>query len=400
MLATTGFSVVSPGGSGALANGLEQTMATVTIDGAGSKWEVTRATGGSQAQINVASAANASAIVDVTNGGQIVISGSRVNPATDSSVPGMTIGGTATTAGSGTVNVDGAGSAIVINGDTGFINVGRNGAIDTSLSITNGAQVYGGTPNGLVNMNVARAGSTSSLLVDGLDSKLTLSGTCGVNSGCDGHGAFLSVGRDPGSHGTATVSNGGAILLSDGGQAASTGGGLGIVIGFNTGNTGTGLVSVSGASSSVTVEQLGNGAQTPFINVGDGGTGTLAVSDGAHVNVNGPLQRNINVGVNPGGNGTLTASTGAVIGTSFFAVGNDGGTGHRNVRQRLAHDRRRGLESIDEHLFRRKRPRRAGHRQRGDSRSRQWRTDHPDPQLRDRRSTSAGPTPGSAATAR
>ena len=248
-------------------------------------------------------------------------------------MPGITLSGTqGLVGGTSALNVRGNGSAVIVDGDTGFINVGRHGGT-AQLNITNGGQVYGGGTNGLVNMNVARLGSNATLNIDGAGSKLTLSGICVVNSGCDGHGAFLGIGRDSGSVGTVSVTNGGAILVRDGGQAAS-GGGLGILVGWDDGTgagAGSGSLTVSGANSSVTVLQTGAGAKNPFINVGDAGTGTMTVSDHATVAVNGTIQRNFIVGNNAGGDGTLTVSGGAAISASWFTVGNNGGTGTATI---------------------------------------------------------------------
>ena len=55
------------------------------------------------------------------------------------------------------MNVSGAGSKVIINGNSGSIGVGRNGGTAT-LNITDGGQVYGGGTNGLIFMNVARLG--------------------------------------------------------------------------------------------------------------------------------------------------------------------------------------------------------------------------------------------------
>jgi T5SS/PEP-CTERM-associated repeat protein len=308
----------------------ETASAQVTVDGAGSSWQVTRnLVTGAQAQINIAGAPNATGTIDVTGGGQLVVTGSRPSPATDSSVPGINMSAGAG-GGTSTLNVGGPGSAVVINGDTGFFNVGRVSAT-AHLNITDGGTISGGGTNGLVNMNVARSGSNATLNVDGAGSQLTLSGICGLNTGCDNHGAFLSLGRDTGSVATATVTSGGAILIRDGGQAAS-GGGLGLLIGWDSGlGPGSGSLTVSGATSRVTVEQTGAGTTNPFIIVGQAGTGTMTVTDGAKAAVNGTAERDLVVGNAVGGSGTLTVSNGAAISASWFAVGNNGGTGTATI---------------------------------------------------------------------
>src|SRR5205814_10348207 len=124
--------------------------------------------------------------------------------------------------GSSTLNINGIGSnlvasAMVFNGDSGVIQLGRNGGTAV-LNITNGGQVYGGGANGLTSMNVGRTGSQATLTVDGIGSALTLSGVTTAISGTSGNGAGMTVGRETGGIGTVAVTNGGAILIRDGGQ--------------------------------------------------------------------------------------------------------------------------------------------------------------------------------------
>jgi T5SS/PEP-CTERM-associated repeat protein len=320
---------VSNGLGGGAPLGTEQSIATATVDGAGSTWNITRNPNtGNQAQLTVGRITGATGTVDVTNGGQIVITGSRSNPLTDNTTPGIAIGGTSASAGgNATINVDGSGSKIVINGDTGFINIGRNAATGT-LSITNDGQVLGGTANGLMNMNIGRLGSTGTLNVDGAGSQLTLSGVCGVNTGCDGNGAFINIGRDSGSQAFVNVTNGGKILVSDGGQAANNGS-TGFWLGRDASSSGTMLV--SGATTTVTVEQTGAGTAVPLIMVGRVGNGAMTVTDGANVFVNGPSERDFIVGGAAGGTGTLIVSNGAKITASWFTTGNNGGTGTTTI---------------------------------------------------------------------
>ena len=320
---------LSTGPTGGAPLGTEHTNAQVTIDGAGSVWNITRnAVTGAQATLNLANRATATATIDVINGGQIVITGSRPNPLTDASTPGMTIGGTGGLAGgTGTVNVSGAGSAIIINGDTGFINVGRN-ASTASLNITGGAQVYGGTVNGLTFMNVGRLGSNATVTIDGAGSALKLSGVGGVNTGSDNAGAFMNVGRDADSVATVNVTNGALLSINDGGQAATTGS-TGLQLGRDATSSGTMLV--SGAGTQVIVAQTGSGSSFPTIVVGRAGTGQMTITNGATVAVNGTSERDVVVGNAAGGTGTLTVSNGAQLTASWFGVGNNGGTGTATI---------------------------------------------------------------------
>jgi T5SS/PEP-CTERM-associated repeat protein len=387
-------SSVSTGPGGANPTGGEHTIASVTIDGAGSSWNVTRnPVNGAQAFVNVANAANATATIDVTNGGKIVITGNRPDPLTDSSLPGINLNG-----GTSTMNVTGAGSALVINGDTGVISVGTNGGHAT-LNITAGGKVYSDDPNGLMFINVGRTGATGTLNVDGSGSQLTLSGIGGVNTGAnnENNAGFMTIGRDGNAVGSAFVTNGGSILLSDGGQnatggaginlgreagssgsltvsglgshitieqtgagstaasvmnigragsgqlsvtggatilindlsQATTGGGSGFNIGRDTGSSGS--ATVSGIGSSITINQARAGTASPGAVVGGSGTGTLTVTNGATVAVNGPTERDVTVGNAVGGTGTLTVSNGAQLTASWLGVGNNGGHGTATI---------------------------------------------------------------------
>jgi T5SS/PEP-CTERM-associated repeat protein len=384
---------VSTGPNGQNTNGSEHTNAHITVDGAGSTWNITSDPGNpnnAQAFIGTAPRANATAIIDVTNGGRINITGSGSNPQPQINLTG----GPAQAGGSSTVNVSGAGSAMVFNGDSGLIQVGRNGGTAT-LNITSGGQVFGGGANGLTSMNVARMGSQATVNIDGTGSALTLSGvTSAVNGNTPGVGAGITVGRETGSVGAIAVTNGGSLVMRDSGQNATasgvgilfgrdagasgsltvsgpgsavtieqtgvgstanpgmtignsgsgtvlvTGGGAvtisqggtgggGITIASNTGSTG--MLTVSGTGSSITVEQTPNATVNPQITVGRGGTGQMAVANGATVSVNGTLERNFIVGnaiggTAPGGVGTLTVSNGATVSASWFAVGNNSTT--------------------------------------------------------------------------
>ena len=264
--------------------------------------------------------------------------------------------------GTSVLNVSGAGSAVVINGDTGFINVGRNGG-NATLNITSGGQVRSDDANGLVFMNVGRVGSHGTIFVDGTGSSLTLSGVGGLHSGSDNAGAFLTLGRDAGGVAVATVTNGGSILVSDGGQAA-TNGSVGIRLGRDAGSSGT--LTVSGPTSQVTIEQTGAGTSVPFLDVGRLGTGVMTVTNGAKVAVNGTLERDIYVGsfvapdpanavVGGGGNGTLNVTAGAQISASWFGVGlgdsGVGGTGTATINNATVKLDGHAVNPVDNSLF-------------------------------------------------
>jgi T5SS/PEP-CTERM-associated repeat protein len=382
---------VSTGPSGPNTDGSEHTIAHIVIDGPGSAWNVASDPvnpNNAQAFIGVAPRANSTALIEITNGGHLNVTGSGVNPQ-----PQMNLTGGGQAGGSSTVKVDGAGSAIVFNGDSGLIQVGRNGGT-AELDITNGGQVYGGGANGLTTMNVGRVGSNATVTVNGAGSSLTLSGVLSAGNG-NGAGAAMIVGRDAGGGvGAVTVSNGGSILISDGGQNA-TASGVGMLLGRDAGSSGsltvsgasstltieqtsagstatpgmtigqsgsgtvevtaggaitisnagtggggitiarnagsTGSLTVSGAGSSLTVTNTGGGTVFPGITVGRAGDGQMVVTDHATVAVNGLSERDVTVGNAAGGTGTLTVSNGAQLTASWIGVGNNGGTGTATI---------------------------------------------------------------------
>ncbi len=327
-------STVSFGPGGTVPTGSEHTIANVAVDGANSVWNITRnPVTNAQATLNLATHANATATIDVTNGGRLAITGGQVADATI--LPGIGMG-----AGTSTINVK-SGGALVIGGYTGYINVGVNGGT-ALLDIASGGQVNGTGPNGLAFMNVGRTnGSHGTVNVDGLGSSLTLSGVggTGTGAGSENQGAFLTIGRESGGVGAVNVTNGGSILIRDAGQNATVGG-PGMNIGRDTGSEGH-LV-VSGTGSSLTVLSTGLLSQNPEISVGRNGTGTMLVEGGANVAVDAgdpaTRSRNFSVGRNPGSNGTLTVTTGSEISASVFLVGNNstgagpiGGTGTATI---------------------------------------------------------------------
>ncbi|MEO8305840.1 MAG: hypothetical protein ABI724_17145, partial [Betaproteobacteria bacterium] len=325
-------STVSNGPGGANPTGTEHTNATVLVDGAGSVWNITRnVVTDTQASLNVANHANATATINVQNGGQIVITGGAVaDPAIR---PGLYTG-----AGTSTINVN-SGGALVFAGESGVIQLGTNGGT-SAVNIESGGKLYGTGTNGLMFINVGRtAGSDATLNVDGAGSSITLSGVGGLGTGAgnENQGAFLTIGRQLGSQGTATVTNGGSILISDGGQAA-TAGGPGLQIGRDTGSSGS--LTVSGATSSITiqstVQSVGPFSLSPELTVGRNGSGTMLVENGASVILDGNAGF-INLGRATGVFASLDITSGGKVygsglnGLQAVFVGRQGSTAELNV---------------------------------------------------------------------
>ena len=217
-----------------------------------------------------------------------------------------------------------------MSGDSGVINVGGsvNGVGgNATLNITAGGTVSGTGANGLVLMHIGRNQATGTVNVSGAGSQLVISGVGGVNTqGLDGNGGQINVGRNQGNGGgtgNLNVTGGGSVVLSDGGQAANSG--VGLFVANGTGSTGN--VTVSGSGSSLLVSSTGGGTAVPSVQIGAGGIGQMTISNGGSVAVQGTGQRNFIVGNSTTGSGTLNMTTGSQLNASWFAVGNNGGAG-------------------------------------------------------------------------
>jgi T5SS/PEP-CTERM-associated repeat protein len=327
---TNGGTLSTTGGS-SIANNDGQTglvTGNVTINGAGSTWSITRdlANGGNQASLTLGRVANTSANLTISNGGNLTITGSRANPASDNSIPFLNLG--SVTGATATMTVS-TGGSVVLGGDSGVINVGgsqNNVGGNATLNITSGGTVSGAGTNGLAFMSIGRNQSTGTVNVSGVGSRLVVAGVGGINSTLDGNGGQIIVGRNQGTGGgtgTLNVTAGGAVVMSDNGQAATSG--IGLLVANGTGSTGN--VAVSGTGSSIVVSSTGNGIAVPFVTIGNGGTGQMTISNGGSVAVQSAGQRNVVVGNSITGSGTLNMTTGAQLNASWFAIGNNGGSG-------------------------------------------------------------------------
>jgi T5SS/PEP-CTERM-associated repeat protein len=334
-LSITNGGTLSTTGSNSVANNDGQTglvTGNVTISGAGSSWNITRdlANGGNQAGLTLGRVANTSANVTISNGGNLTITGARANPAGDNSIPFLNLGSVAGASGTMTVST---GGSVVLGGDSGVINVGGSqGGVggNATLNINSGGRVSGTGTNGLVFMSIGRNQSTGTVNVSGAGSQLVVAGVGGTNTGLDGNGGQIIVGRNQGNGGgtgTLNVTNGGSIVISDNAQAATTG--VGLTVANGTGSSGT--VAVSGLNSTITVSSTGSGTAVPFVTIGNGGTAQMTISNGGSVAVQGAGQRNFIVGNSTSGSGTLNVTTGGQLNASWFAIGNNGGSGVATV---------------------------------------------------------------------
>ena len=213
----TDWSVISQGPAGPNATGNEHSIATVTVDGAGSLWSVTQnALTGAQARINMAQSSTATATVNVTNGGQINVTGGTIT-----SYIGVGDGGAATlnilsgglvtaadmvlgnqTTGTGQVTVGGTSSALTIgNGLTvGNRSTGTTPSTLSTLTINSGGTVTVSGSNGGGLAIAQNTGSHGAVTVDG--------GTLNVT------GANADIGVGNNGSGTLTIQNGSTVTAS------------------------------------------------------------------------------------------------------------------------------------------------------------------------------------------
>jgi T5SS/PEP-CTERM-associated repeat protein len=181
------------------------------------------------------------------------------------------------------------GGSIVLAGDSGSIGVGGSSTSvggTATLNITAGGTVSGSGPNGLAIMQIGRNQATGTVNVSGAGSRLVVAGVGGVNTTLDGNGGQITVGRNQGNGGgtgTLNVTSGGSVVMSDNGQAATSG--VGLLVANGAGSSGN--VTVSGIGSSIVVSSTGNGSAVPFVTVGAGGTGQMTITNGGSVAVQG-----------------------------------------------------------------------------------------------------------------
>jgi len=199
---------------------------------------------------------------------------------------------TGQSASSGIVNVDGAGSAWLVQNSSvelpSTVLVGLNGT--GVVNITNGGRILSTfMPVGF------NTGSSGTLRVDGSQSILSMVGGDPTNGP-----AGIVIGWHEGATGNVSVTNGGRIVI-DARNAGTPGGG--ITIG-GKGEFGTGTMTVSGAGSFVQI--IGDGSTTdgrsPGFTVGEAGAGHLSVLNGGKITVN-DTSALANGGFAVGGNG-------------------------------------------------------------------------------------------------
>lgn len=266
----TAFVAAGPTGPNAL--GTEAVFAQVQIDGAGSRWIVTRnSVDNGAALLGVGTHANARGTIVISNGGKLIIDG------TGSAGPfdGINLGNN----GQAVLLVSGTGSAVETTGANPFINVGRGGATGQGTF-----SVFAGATASAMFLNVGRDGANGAMYIDGAGSQLTLSGvgTPGIAGA-----AGASIGRDGGT-GNASVRNGGRWLITDGGADSRPNvSSPGLSVGLGAGGTGSLLIDGAGSTVEIVSTTLGLAAGVPdnynaSMTIGNqaGSIGTLSVSNG------------------------------------------------------------------------------------------------------------------------
>ena len=256
---------LAPGGGSPTGN--ERSFAATTISGAGSLWRVTGGTlePGQYARFHTALHRNAWATVTVANGGELRLEGDG-NAYT---AMNLTNGGGRTD-----LLVTGPGSRVRFQGASGVLNIANSGNGTAFVDIRDG-----GVVDGLFYAAVGRSGGTASVFIDGAGSLLRVDGTATAAANVTSSLAAIDIGRN-GGNGTVTVANGGRLeMLAHSGAA----GGMGFNLGRDANSAGTLNIGAGGevllrstSSAPGTAQETWN----PFMRVGRDGNGTLAISGG------------------------------------------------------------------------------------------------------------------------
>jgi T5SS/PEP-CTERM-associated repeat protein len=207
---------------------------------------------------------------------------------------GLTVGDT--TGSSGTLNIDGANSALTAAGRVGIGNHGSG-----SVSVSGGASIKNTATNNGFLVGAQNGGSGS----------LTVSG---AGSTAEALGSFFEIGFR--GTGTAVVENGGTLIAKHG-----------LWVGEHAGANGTLTVKDAGSSAEI----------TNYMSVGMSGTGTVNVENGAKLEVKdlkSGTDSGADLGRYAGGNGTLNISgAGSLVefaAGSYVGIGTEG-TGALNI---------------------------------------------------------------------
>ena len=276
---------VAPRQWGAANMGNEFNFAVVNLNGAGSRWEVTggQSLSGTTGQVMTAAAQiitandrNSKGDLNLTQGGVISIGGlagvvNRLDLATGDSGPGQS-----------NMLISGSGSKVEFTGPNATFHVGRFQG-QGMLNVTEG-----GVIEGVYYFAVGRSLAQGSLVVDGADSRISVTRFAeAAVVGANNRAPRFDVGR--GSTGTATLRNGALVEVAGGAESSATAPAL--LVG--TDNTGVGTLNIqSGARFAMRSTSLlaGGGpgeAHNPYAAIGHTGTGALNITAGGKLSMEG-----------------------------------------------------------------------------------------------------------------
>ncbi|HHI81904.1 MAG TPA: hypothetical protein ENJ99_02005, partial [Rhizobiales bacterium] len=178
----------------------------------------------------------------------------------------------------GIINVDGAGTRLYTTGEPGGIRIGKQGT--GILNTTNGASVE------TFYLDIARFG-TGTVNIDGAGSQLILDDSHGAwQPAYAGQAAFGRIGKESGSHGYLNITSGGLLSISNTDGVTDT---PGFQIARNDGSYGKAII--DGQGSELRIRQTGPQGDSytggSFLQIGRNGQGILEARNNAQVNITG-----------------------------------------------------------------------------------------------------------------
>jgi outer membrane autotransporter protein len=255
-----------------------------------------------QATVNIDDSVDAGVAIGSGAGGEgslSILGGAQMTVMGVGDAQFVLVGGTPEVAGGmGTLEVEGAGSGLFVEGLNPAVAVGANGGQATADVSDGGLLQLQGIDDGEGNgggtlLEVGRQGSNGALTVTGSGSQVEM---LGVDSGL---ASFVDVGGD--GTGTLNVLDGATLDVLGAGESVS-------VLRAGGEASGNGAIVVSGAGSALNVSNnlTGSSSENGLIAIGQAGSGTMRISDGATVS-NSAIGSSI-VGGQPGGTGTVTVT--------------------------------------------------------------------------------------------
>ena len=297
--------------------GTEQSTATVTVSGAGSRWD--NASDG--AFFAIANGIRSDGTLNIQNDGVVRIESTTSNDSqlmvtnTGANDPANNHGGT------GDINVDGSNSRLeVVGAGAASISIGNFGI--GSVDVTNGGNVLVDATDGFARINVGPAdngstGSQGSMSIDNSTVTVQSASTSGGSSTVGVGDGDTLVGAA--NEGTLLLANGANLNINHSGSGTAA---LDIANGAN------GLVSIT--DSTVSIDNTGTGSAVVNIAQG-GGTGVVDVTNSSIDLTTGTGITSVSVGRGTSGVATMTLSNSTLGLKNFLSVGREGATGTLNV---------------------------------------------------------------------